>query len=90
MTIRSVRVNPDGIRDLESSREVADLLRDEAERVRGKVRAPSHLQTFTDSGVGQRGAFAQIRMYGRGAVAIEYGTSRTRALAPLRRAIGVR
>src|SRR5690606_30458114 len=82
-----VVVNRRGIEELEASPEVAETLLEAAERVKGRVRAPSHLRLFTRAGVGPRGAYSQVRMFGRAAVAIEFGSKRAAPLAPLRRAL---
>lgn len=61
-----------------------------AERIKARVRLPSSgkLSLSTKRGRGPNGAFAQVIMRGPGAIAIEFGTSRSRAVAPLRRALG--
>jgi len=64
----------------------ARLLRVAAEKLKGKVRAPSGYTTSVRAGVGRRGAFSQVIMSGHRAVFVEFGTKTVAALAPLRRA----
>lgn len=82
-----ITVHDDGIKELQRSQDVAKVLRKDAERLRKRVRKPKHLALTVRSGVSRRGAFAQVRMIGRGAVAIEFGTRRHVAIAPLRSAL---
>lgn len=66
-------------------------LRKDAREVAARVRLPTRrrkdLTLSTKAGMGPRGAFSQVIMRGPGALAIEFGTRRTRAFAPLRRAL---
>lgn len=61
-----------------------------ADRIAARVHLPSRakLSLSTKRGMGPRGAFSQVIMRGSGALAIEFGTRRRRAVAPLRRALG--
>lgn len=69
-------------------------LHEHAKRIAARVRLPSSgpaagkLRLSTRRGRGPNGAFAQVIMRGPGALAIEFGTRRSRPLAPLRRALG--
>lgn len=67
-----------------------DDLAAEAQRIASRVKLPrrANLTLSTRRGVGPRGAFAQVVMRGEAALAIEFGTRRSRAVAPLRRAMG--
>lgn len=47
----------------------------------------SRMRFRTRKGRGRRGAFAQAIMSGDGAIAVEFGTSRTPPLSPLRSAL---
>lgn len=83
----SVKLFQDAIDSLAEDPAIADELGKAADKVRASVRAPRHLRVWTRRGVGPRGAFAQVGMTGQGALAIEYGSRKNRALAPLRSAI---
>lgn len=78
-----------GITAMGEEREVVQILRDKANDLKGRVRLPSRakLTLSTRAGVGPRGAFSQVMMHGSGALAIEFGTRRRRAIAPLRSAL---
>lgn len=78
-----------GIKAMGEEREVVQILREEAEALQNRVRLPSRakLHLVTRAGVGPRGAFSQVMMRGSGALAIEFGTRRRRAIAPLRSAL---
>lgn len=76
------------IKALGEDKDVINLLGQEAEKVKGRVRAPKHLVVYTRKGKSRRGAFAQIVMKGQGALAIEYGSRKNPPYAPLRRAMG--
>lgn len=78
---------PVEIESMGSSKEVAALLGEEAETMRGRVRAPSKFRVFTRKGVSRKGAFAQVIMRGEGAIAVEFGTRRSKPQAPLRKAM---
>lgn len=86
----TVRALPEGIAQLRLEKGIARELGVIAGRYRDRVRAPSHLLVYARQGVGPRGAFSQVVMAGRGAVAIEFGTRTRRPSAPLRRAIAYR
>ena len=72
------RMIPRALEQLARDARLADQLGEEAERLRRQVRAPSRMTLTTRSGVGRKGAFAQLVMRGPGAVAAEFG-SRTNA-----------
>jgi hypothetical protein len=80
----------------ELERLAVGALSDAAVRIAGRVRLPSSgpaagkLHLSTKRGRGPNGAFAQVIMRGPGALAVEFGTRRSRPLAPLRRALGGR
>lgn len=86
--MNQVRTFPSEIAKLKQEFSVAEGLGREAEVVRGRVRAPAKMEVFTRFGIGPRGAFSQVIMRGDGALAVEFGTRRSRAVAPLRRALG--
>lgn len=88
MPIGAVKIFTEAIESLSESEEIPPELVKAAESIASRVRAPRHLTVYTRKGVSSRGAFAQVVMRGRGAVAIEYGTARMRASAPLRNALG--
>lgn len=89
MTIRFFKgplddvLNSDGVQD-ELERHAKAIV----SRARGK-RGTSKMTFRTRSGKSRRGAFAQAIMRGEGqsATAVEFGTSRTPAYAPLRSSI---
>jgi len=82
-----VQVDPIAVERLHEDESVAALLHGVAQSVEGRVRAPSRMAITTRAGVGRRGAYAQVRMTGPGAIVEEFG-SRTRApSAPLRNAL---
>jgi len=78
------RMIPGALEQLTRDARVADQLGDEAERLRRKVRAPSRMTLTTRSGVGRKGAFAQVVMRGPGAVAAEFGSRNNAPGAHLR------
>lgn len=63
----------------------------EAEKIRSRVRLPSGAKGIqilpVKRGIGPNGAFAQVIMRGRGALAIEFGSRNGPPVAPLRRAL---
>jgi hypothetical protein len=61
-----------------------------ANEIAGRVQAPSKFRIWVKRGVahsGRRQAFAQVIMEGSGALAVEFGTKKTRPIAPLRKAL---
>lgn len=78
---------PDGVRELQDSAQTAAALGEEAERIAKRVNVPSHLTVRHRYGEGPKGAFAQVQMFGPGAIAWEFGGRRTPAHAPLRKAL---
>jgi hypothetical protein len=82
-----VNILHNGIEELKRDRRVAEDLGDIAEQKAAHVDAPSDFSVSTRHGVSARGAFAQVIMTGANAIPVEFGSIRTPALAPLRRAI---
>lgn len=72
----------------ELERLAVGALHDAAKKIAARVRLPStgRLRVYTKRGRGPNGAFAQVIMRGPGALAVEFGTRRSRPVAPLRRA----
>lgn len=85
----SVHILEAGIKAMGEEREVVAILREKANDLKGRVRLPSRakLSLSTRAGVGPRGSFSQVMMQGSGALAIEFGTRKRRAIAPLRSAL---
>lgn len=83
-----VKIFEEEIRLLGEEEEVMPALKEAAEEIASRVSAPKHLTIRTRSGRGPRGAFSQVIMSGRGAIAIEFGSKTMRASAPLRNALG--
>lgn len=88
----NVNLNQAQINALKKSQDVANLLGRVAEGVKSRVIAPSKFTLATRHGVAKGGrygeAYAQVQMFGRGAIAVEFGSKRTAAKAPLRKALG--
>lgn len=78
------RMIPGALERLVQDASIADQLGEEAERLRRKVRAPSRMTLTTRSGVGRKGAFAQVVMRGPGAIAAEFGSRNNAPGAHLR------
>lgn len=78
---------PQGLKELPNTEQTAAALHDSAEQIAKRVRVPSHLRIDTRYGVGPQGSFAQVQMFGPGAIAWEFGSRRSPAHAPLRKAL---
>jgi len=83
-----IRTFPHRIKELDTAPGTVRALQRQADTVSRRVSAPSHLRISTRSGVGSQGAYSQVRMHGRGAVAIEFGGRNNAPMAPLRKALG--
>lgn len=84
----TIRMLPNWKQDLTYDPTVAQQLRLIAGDVASRVDAPSRMTITTRAGVGPRGAFAQVQMFGPGALTVEFGNRSRPPLAPLRRALG--
>jgi hypothetical protein len=83
------KFDPNAIRRLAYEKSIVGSLAEEAAKVRARVRTPRRAQLAleTRAGVGPKGAFAQVVMRGRGALAIEFGSRNNPPFAPLRKAL---
>ena len=88
----TVRMSRAGLEALKKSPAIADKLGVEADKVKARVKAPSKFEIISRRGIASGGkygeAYSQVIMRGRGAIAVEFGTRKTPALAPLRKALG--
>lgn len=76
-----------GIQQIVEGAETWMALEKEAQRIAARVQVPSKHRVWVKRGKGPKGAFAQVILEGPAAIAIEFGTRRSRAVAPLRRAL---
>jgi len=81
------RMIPGALDELARDVRIAEQLLDRAEHVQRRIRAPSRMTLSTRSGVGRKGAFAQVTMRGPGAIAAEYGSRNNAPGAHLRSAL---
>lgn len=82
-----IRMIPGALERLERQLDVAIQLLERAEQVKRHVGAPSRMELSTRSGIGPRGAFAQVVMSGSGAIAAEFGSRNNPPGAHLRSAL---
>lgn len=85
-TVRT-RVVPDYQERMKKDAGTARLLLKVADTAKSRVRAPHDQVISTKSGIGPRGAFAQLIMRGPRAIFVEFGTRTQKPLAPLRNAL---
>ena len=85
----TVKFHSDAMRDLERDPKVAEVLGKVAAQIAGEVepRLWPQLRVRTRHGVSRRGAFAQTRVRGQGALVWEYGSRTQPARAHLRNAL---
>lgn len=85
----TVKFHADAMRDLERNPKVADALAKVADQIASEVapRLWPQLSVRTRRGVSRRGAFAQTRVRGQGALVWEYGSRTQPARAHLRNAL---